>query len=107
MDRISPLASTVLESYNWPGNVRELENAIERAVVLSKSRILNDSDFAFLRPAPMTMPPGPSLRELEKYHIRRILDQHEWNVTQAAKTLGINRVTLHKKIKRYQLKPAG
>jgi two-component system response regulator HydG len=106
VDRISPLASTVLETYDWPGNVRELENAIERAVVLSKSRILNDSDFAFLRPPSMTTPPGPSLRELEKYHIRRILDQHEWNVTQAAKTLGINRVTLHKKIKRYQLKPA-
>ncbi|WP_319408013.1 sigma-54 dependent transcriptional regulator [uncultured Desulfosarcina sp.] len=107
VDRISPLASRVLETYDWPGNVRELENAIERAVVLSKSRILNDSDFAFLRPPPVTTPPGPSLREMEKDHICRILDRHEWNVTRAAKTLEINRVTLHKKIKRYQLKPAG
>ena len=107
VDRISPTAFRVLEAYDWPGNVRELENAIERAVVLSRSRILNDSDFAFLRPPSMTAPPGPSLRETEKYHICRILEQHAWNVTQAAKALEINRVTLHKKIKRYQLKPAG
>jgi two-component system response regulator HydG len=42
---------------------------------------------------------------MERYHICRILDQHGWNVTRAAKSLEINRVTLHKKIKRYQLKP--
>jgi len=105
VDRLSPQAYTVLESYHWPGNVRELENAIERAVVLSRSRILNASDFEFLRPSQAALPPGPSLREMEKYHICRILDQHDWNVTQAAKSLEINRVTLHKKIKRYQLKP--
>ena len=105
VDRISPHASRILNAYDWPGNVRELENAIERAVVLAKSRILNESDFAFLRPPPAAAPPGPSLREMEKYHICRILDQHGWNVTQAAKALEINRVTLHKKIRRYQLKP--
>ena len=107
VDRISPHAYRILDVYNWPGNVRELENAIERAVVLSKSRTLNESDFAFLRPPPTAAPPGPSLREMEKYHICRILDQHGWNVTQAAKALEINRVTLHKKIKRYQLEPDG
>lgn len=107
VDRISPNASKLLEAYDWPGNVRELENAIERAVVLSKSRILNDSDFAFLRPPPTAPPSGPSLREVEKYHICTILDQHQWNVTQAAKALEINRVTLHKKIRRYQLEPDG
>ena len=107
VDRISPHAYRILAVYDWPGNVRELENAIERAAVLSKSRILNESDFAFLRPPPTTAPPGPSLREMEKYHICRILDQHGWNVTQAAKALEINRVTLHKKIKRYQLEPDG
>jgi two-component system response regulator HydG len=107
VDRISPHAIRALEAYDWPGNVRELENAIERAVVLSKSRILNESDFAFLRPPAAASPPGPTLREMEKYHICRILDQHGWNVTQAAKALGINRVTLHKKIRRYQLAPDG
>ena len=107
VDRISPQTLKLLEAYDWPGNVRELENAIERAVVLSKSRILNESDFAFLRPPPAASLPGPSLREMEKYHICTILDRHGWNVTQAAKALEINRVTLHKKIRRYQLKPDG
>jgi two-component system response regulator HydG len=107
VDRISPQAIRLLEAYDWPGNVRELENAIERAVVLAKSRILDAPDFEFLRPAPAASPPGPSLREMEKYHICTILDQHGWNVTQAAKALEINRVTLHKKIKRYRLKPDG
>lgn len=105
VDRISPNARKRLEGYDWPGNVRELENAIERAVVLSKSRILNASDFAFLCPPTAASLPGPSLREVEKYHILTILGQHEWNITQAAKALEINRVTLHKKIKRYQLRP--
>jgi DNA-binding NtrC family response regulator len=103
VDRISPAALKALETYHWPGNVRELENAVERAVVLSRSRILGDSDFAFLRPPPSASLPGPSLREMEKYHIRSILDQHGWNVTRAAEALEINRVTLHKKIKRYRL----
>ena len=107
VDRISPHAYRILDTYEWPGNVRELENAIERAVVLSKSRILNELDFAFLRPPTAASLPGPALREMEKYHICRILDQHGWNVTQAAKALEINRVTLHKKIRRYQLEPDG
>jgi len=107
VDRISPRASMILDAYDWPGNVRELENAIERAVVLSRSRILDAPDFEFLRPPQAASPSGPSMREMEKAHIRRILDQHGWNITQAAKTLEINRVTLHKKIKRYHLEHDG
>jgi DNA-binding NtrC family response regulator len=105
VDRISPGAYRILENYDWPGNVRELENAIERALVLSRSRILEESDFAFLQPPITALPGDPSLREMEKYHIRKILGQHGWNVTRAAQALGINRVTLHKKIRRYQLEP--
>ena len=103
VDRISPPALKLLETYNWPGNVRELENAIERAVVLSRSRALSEADFAFLRPPPSASLPGPSLREMEKFHIRSVLEQHGWNITRAAEALEINRVTLHKKIKRYGL----
>ena len=103
VDRILPGALRILEDYDWPGNVRELENAIERAVVLSRSRALGEADFTFLRPPPSATPAGPSLREMERYHIRNILAQHGWNITRAAKALEINRVTLHKKIKRYAL----
>ena len=109
VDRISPAALKILETYDWPGNVRELENAIERAVVLCRSRVLGEADFAFLRPPPPASLSGPSLREMEKYHIRNILDRYDWNITRAAEALEINRVTLHKKIKRYGLtaEPAG
>jgi DNA-binding NtrC family response regulator len=103
VNRISPAALKILETYDWPGNVRELENAIERAVVLSRSRMLREADFAFLRPPPTSPLPGPALREMEKYHIRNILERHGWNITRAAEALEINRVTLHKKIKRYGL----
>ena len=92
-----------LMRYNWPGNVRELENAIERAVVLSKSRTLAMEDFSFLRePSPELFHPM-SLREMEKQHIQRVLEECGWNITRASKLLDINRVTLHKKIKRFDI----
>jgi two-component system response regulator HydG len=93
----------LLRHYDWPGNVRELENAIERAVVLSKSRTLGVEDLSFIRPPDMQFSKTLSLREMEKAYIQRILEENNWNVTQSAKILGINRVTLHKMMKRYRL----
>jgi len=104
VDRVTREAENILKTYNWPGNVRELENAMERAVVLSKSRILRKEDFSFLEAAYVAEPSKRSLLEVEKYHIKNILDECDWNITRAAKILDINRVTLHKKIKRYQLR---
>jgi two-component system response regulator HydG len=48
-----------------------------------------------------------SLKEVEKQHIQQILEEYNWNVTQASKALEINRVTLHKKIKRFNLERGG
>jgi two-component system response regulator HydG len=93
----------LLKRYDWPGNVRELENAVERAVVLSQSRTLGIKDFAFLRSSPAPLSRPLSLKEVEKQHIQQILEEYDWNVTQASKALKINRVTLHKKIKRFNL----
>jgi two-component system response regulator HydG len=94
----------LLKTYNWPGNVRELENAIERSVVLSKSRTLGKEDFSFLQ-APSVPPLEPrALREMEKEYIEFVLSDCNWNVTKAAKILDVNRVSLHKMIKRYDLK---
>jgi DNA-binding NtrC family response regulator len=104
VDRFTPGALELLKRYVWPGNVRELENAIERAVVLSKSRTLNAEDFSFIRPAQMK-PEGPrTLREMKKDYIQEILEEQDWNITRSADILGINRVTLHKMIKKYDLK---
>jgi two-component system response regulator HydG len=103
VDHITRDAMDLLKNYDWPGNVRELENAIERAVVLSKSRTLKFEDFSFLRSFTTPIPKPLSLRKMEKNHIQQILEERNWNVTQAAKILEINRVTLHKMIKRYNL----
>lgn len=92
-----------LTAYEWPGNVRELENAIERAVVLSRSRTLGIQDFSFLQRTPAMFSKSISLREMEREYIQRILEECDWNVTKASKILDINRVTLHKKIKRFAM----
>jgi DNA-binding NtrC family response regulator len=103
VDRVTRDATELLKRYDWPGNVRELENAVERAVVLSQSRTLGIKDFAFLRSSPAPLSRPQSLQEVEKQHIQQILEEYNWNVTQASKALEINRVTLHKKIKRFNL----
>lgn len=103
VDRVTRDAMELLKRYDWPGNVRELENAVERAVVLSQSRTLGIKDFAFLRSSPAPLSRPLSLQEVEKQHIQQILEEYDWNVTQASKALEINRVTLHKKIKRFNL----
>lgn len=104
VDHVNRDAMELLKHYDWPGNVRELENAIERAVVLSKSRTLGVEDFSFLRSSTVPISSPLSLRKMEKNHIHQILEECNWNVTRSAKILEINRVTLHKMIKRYNLK---
>jgi len=103
VDHISRDAMALLQDYDWPGNVRELENAVERAVVLSKSRTLGKEDFSFLSPAAIRPAGLDSLRDMEKAYIKNVLDDCDWNVTRAAKILNVNRVSLHKMIKRHGL----
>ena len=103
VDHISRDALKMLQSYPWPGNVRELENAMERGVVLSNENALGVEDFAFLQVPRVKIPGAGSLREVEKQHIEQVLQECGWNITRAAEVLDINRVTLHKKIKRLNL----
>ena len=104
VDHINRDALSLLTNYDWPGNIRELQNAVERAVVLAKSRALEPDNFSFLHT--IYAPPSKrvSLQEKEREYIRKILVESDWNVTKAARVLNINRVTLHKKIKRFDLK---
>jgi transcriptional regulator with PAS, ATPase and Fis domain len=101
---ISPEAMKILIRYNWPGNIRELRNTIERALVVvgKKNRIEpDDLNLLFLSKASATG--GDSLEDIEKVHIRRILEQSDWNISKSAETLKIDRVTLYNKIKKYGL----
>lgn len=101
-------AIEVLTNHNWPGNVRELENVIERAVISSDTDMLGRHNFRFLVATGNeneNITPGGNLelKDLEKVHIRKVLEENGWNKLQAAKILGIDRKTLYKKIKEYEL----
>jgi two-component system response regulator HydG len=97
-------ALNMLTAYAWPGNVRELRNVIERAVVLAQGRMLGAQELTFLQPGGGGAPEAPvTLKEAEIGHISNALELCGWNVTQAAQRLGIDRVTLSRKIKRYNL----
>jgi DNA-binding NtrC family response regulator len=103
-----------LAAQPWPGNVRELENTIERAVILAAGDVLDVADVAssFGRPARELAAgtPGlttftgdhvPTLDELERTHILRVLELCDNQKTKAASMLGINRTTLWKKLRQY------
>jgi DNA-binding NtrC family response regulator len=103
VDRISREALDEMMVYDWPGNVRELENAIERAVVVGKARQIMPEDLPIVCRTPAAAVHAVTLADVEKEHIRQILNDHHWNVARCARVLGIDRSTLYSKIKRYTL----
>jgi DNA-binding NtrC family response regulator len=104
---ISEDALKLLLDYDWPGNVRELENAIERAIVTSKAKVLTREDFAFLRGSTLaaqswTAPQNLTLQEVEKEVVLATLQRAQGNIKKAAGLLGIDRSTLYDKLKKYK-----
>jgi DNA-binding NtrC family response regulator len=102
-------ALRILMNYDWPGNVRELENAIERAMVTAKSKLLTEEDCAFVgaaRPSQgqeWTIPPDMTLEEAENRIITATLQRTRGNITEAAGILGIDRSTLYDRLKKFNL----
>lgn len=112
-----PVPSEVLEifmNYDWPGNVRELKNIIERMVVLSKKGEMQIEDI------PEQIKMGKLIESKEYFHLNKgtleqararferqyileVLDRTEWNITKAARDLGIARKNLYRKIKEYKI----
>ncbi len=100
----SPDATDFLLKCEWTGNVRELENAIERAVILAKNSYIEVADLPQENSLlTCSAPSRKSLGEVEKYHIMNILNETGANYSQAAKILGISRMTLYNKIRAYRL----
>jgi two-component system, NtrC family, nitrogen regulation response regulator NtrX len=96
----------ILERYDWPGNVRELKNATERmAILTSGDRITVDSiPFEIRSPRTSTTSGLQETRDAaERDRIRRALDESDWNVSAAARVLGVERTSLHKRIKALNL----
>jgi DNA-binding NtrC family response regulator len=91
--------------YSWPGNVRELENAVERAMVIGKGPEITIEDLPLhINTTEKSNSGKVKLSDLEKDHILRMLEETGGNVTKAANLLGIDRVTLYNKMKKYGVK---
>ncbi len=95
-----------LMAFDWPGNVRELYNVLIRAAVVSKGDVLVLGDFGDRQATPPDSLGRslPSLKELEKEHIERVLRFTKGNYGEACEILGITRPTLRKKLEDYNLK---
>ena len=92
--------------YHWPGNVRELRHCMERAIILSESRVLQPEDFHFST-APIEgegiVFDSYNLEDVEKTVIRRAIDKHKGNIKKAADELGLTRASLYRRLEKYGL----
>jgi DNA-binding NtrC family response regulator len=99
----------MLQEHEWKGNVRELENTILQAIVMSKSDVLEKENITLNKRQAVVSPEYSellklrSLADVEKYHIKRILDEVNWNKVEASHILEITRPTLNAKIEKYNL----
>lgn len=109
---VSKEAVGILMNYEWPGNIREFRNVIQRAVVLSNGKEVRPSDLPrYMWKEKSLSTQGveltekiPSLQELEREHIRRILEITHGNKNRTAAILHIHRDTLYRKLRKYNLK---
>src|SRR5690606_5768367 len=108
VSKISEAAVARMHKHPWPGNIRELQHAIERAVILSNSQVLQPEDFNFT--ANMGVKEDGqlnldqfNLEEVEKLLIRKVLKKYNGNITQAASELGLTRSSLYRRLEKYGL----
>ncbi|MBP7659279.1 MAG: sigma-54-dependent Fis family transcriptional regulator [Burkholderiaceae bacterium] len=111
-----------LRQHRWPGNVRELRNVIEHSVIMVHGTVIEARDLMLAQvdaePQPASAPdPVPArdesargavsdtLPEMERQMLLRALEGHRWNVTRAARALGVSRDTLRYRIEKFQLRP--
>ncbi len=105
---ITESAMKILLNHHWPGNVRELENAVERAIITCKTKILSDDDFSFLNgrhsaQSEWTIPAEWTLEEIENRAITATLHRTHGNIKEASSILGVDRSTLYDRIKKFNL----
>jgi len=116
--RLAPQALGALQMHSWPGNVRELRNIVEQAVALAQGDTIDADAFAALassgpaqaasgasaEPPVQLSPAGISLGQVERDLLLQALSQTGWNVTRAAKLLGITRDTLRYRMEKFGLR---
>jgi len=108
VNKISEAAMTRMTKHLWPGNIRELQHALERAIILSNSSVLQPEDFNFTN---TSVKEGDqqvnldqfNLEEVEKLLIRKVLKKYNGNITQAASELGLTRSSLYRRLEKHGL----
>lgn len=107
---VSEEVRKIFKEYHWPGNIRELENAIEGAVIMAKTEVINKWDIPNLSKFAATAARFTEEKSLKKFveqpereHIISILNECNWNRNKAAAALGVNRTTLYNKMKKYSI----
>jgi len=106
----SAQAEEAMQTYDWPGNVRALRHAIERAVILASNDVIEPEDLQLNYGAPQaqteTAPVIPvvlKLDEMEKTTIQAALRKHGFNISHAAKELGLTRASLYRRMEKHDL----
>ncbi|MEM9940985.1 MAG: sigma 54-interacting transcriptional regulator [Planctomycetota bacterium] len=107
--KLSESAKEAIQTHNWPGNVRELRNSLERAVVLANNPEIDAADLGIIEdddswsdhPTDLI-----TLKELERAHLKNVLEATGGNKTKACEILGITRAALYNKLSRMELKQA-
>jgi two-component system nitrogen regulation response regulator NtrX len=113
--RISKEALAILKSYPWPGNVRELKNLVERLAIMTQSDVIEAKDIPLsyktmtVAEEDMSFLSHGTLKEarktFEKTFITNKLSENDWNISQTADAMGIERSHLYKKMKAFGIKP--
>lgn len=103
--KIDKALFTKLIKYPWPGNIRELQHAIERAVILTEEKVIRSADLLINTVSTKAEPVTALLTmdEMEKRFILQSLDAHEGNVSQTARSLGMTRTALYRRMKKYKI----
>ncbi len=101
VENLSAEAAQRLTSHGWSGNIRELQNVIEKAVILSEGKTLQEKDLSMNTPAKASSGVRQTLDEAEEKTIRDTMARCNGNLSMVAKELGISRPTLYSKLKKY------
>lgn len=111
---LAPEAEELLMGYSFNGNIRELEHIIERALIFAEGDVIQPEDLNLPQSYQYQAKKYSefneteeilSMEDLERWHIKKVLDKNRWDRTQTANQLGISPKTLYTKIKKYELKP--
>ena len=106
--KFSPLAEQALMDFDWPGNVRALRHAIERAIIMTADPVIEPGDLQLVDAsaapaAPTPIPTVLNLDQMEKETIHRALVRHGFNISHAAKELGLTRASLYRRMEKHGL----